>query len=59
VHQVGDQPRLHYDAARSTNPQDVHTASGIVKPTLLPAAIVDELELIRESNRQQYWFDNT
>jgi len=41
----------------------VHTASGIVKPILLSAAIVDEMELqfhlIHDSSRQQYWFDNT
>jgi hypothetical protein len=29
------------------------TVSGIVKPILLPAAIV------HDSSRQQYWFDNT
>jgi hypothetical protein len=41
----------------------VHTASAIVKRILLPAAIVDEMELeihlIHESSRQQYWFDNS
>jgi len=40
----------------------VHTASGIVKPILLPAAIVDEMELHGVSSHpryQQYWFDNT
>jgi len=40
-----------------------HTASDIVKPILLLAAIVDEMELkfhlIHDSSRQQYWFDNT
>ena len=43
--------------------KNVHTASGIVKPILLPAAIVDEMEhkfhLIHDSSRQQYCFDNT
>jgi len=41
----------------------VHTASGIVKTILLPAAIVDEMELmfhlIHDSSREQYWFHNT
>jgi hypothetical protein len=37
----------------------VHTESGIVKPMLLPAAIVDEMKLIHDISRQQYWFDNT
>jgi len=41
----------------------VHTASGIVKTVVLPAAIVDEIEpkfhLIHDSSRQQYWFYNT
>jgi hypothetical protein len=40
----------------------VHTVSGIVKPIILPAAIMDEIELfhlIHDSSRQQYCFDNT
>jgi hypothetical protein len=39
----------------------VHTATGIVKPILLPAAIVDEMELFHliHDSRQQYCFDNT
>jgi hypothetical protein len=37
----------------------VHTASGIVQPIPLPAANVDEMELIHDTSRQQYWFDNT
>jgi hypothetical protein len=47
----------------SSGAQTVHTGSGIVKPILLPAAIVDEIEiqfhLIHDSGRQQYWFDDT
>ena len=45
---------LHVSGGSSAHHQEhktVHTASGIVKPILLPAAIVD-------SSRQQYWFDN-
>jgi hypothetical protein len=35
--------------------------SGIVKPILLPVAIVDAMEFhhIHDSSRQQYGFDNT
>jgi hypothetical protein len=31
----------------------VHTVSGIVKPTLLPAAIMDEMELPSHLQQQQ------
>jgi hypothetical protein len=55
---------LHVSGSSSTHHQEhktVHTASDIVKPILLPAAIVDEMEphLIHDSSRHQYWFDNT
>jgi hypothetical protein len=39
---------LHVSGGSSAHHQEhktVHTASGIVKPTLLPTAIVDEMEL--------------
>jgi hypothetical protein len=44
----------------SSGAKPVHTASGIIKPILLPASIVDEMfHLIHDSSKQQYWFDNT
>jgi hypothetical protein len=56
----------HVSGSFSTHHQEhrtVHTTSGIVKPILLPAAIVDEMKLtfhlIHDSGIQQYWFDNT
>ena len=39
---------LHFSGGSSAHHQEhktVHTASGIVKPILLPAATVDEMEL--------------
>jgi hypothetical protein len=54
---VDEMEKFHHQEHKT-----VHTVSGIVKPILLPVAIVDEMEkfhLIHDSNRQQYWFDNT
>jgi hypothetical protein len=57
---------LHVSGGSSAHHQEhktVHTPSGVVKPILLPAAIVDERErefhLIHENSKQQYRFDNT
>jgi hypothetical protein len=57
---------LHVSGGFSAHHQEhktVHTASGIFKPILLPAAVVHEMEhefhLIHDSSRQQYWFENT
>jgi len=57
---------LHVSGGSSAHHQEhktVHRASGTVRPILLPAAIVDEMELqfhlIDDISRQQYWFDNT
>jgi hypothetical protein len=57
---------LHVSGDSSAHHQGnktVNIASGIVKPIPLPAAITDETQLqfnlIHDSSRQQYWFDNT
>ena len=55
--------RYHFSCSGEDLTREAYTASGIVKPILLPVAIVDEMELkfhlIHDSSRQNYWFDNT
>jgi hypothetical protein len=47
-------------SAHHQEQKPVHTASGIIKPILLPAAIVDAMfHLIQDNSRHQYWCDNT
>jgi hypothetical protein len=53
---------LHVSGGFSAHHQEhktVYTASGIVKTILLPAAIVNDMDAIHDSSRQQYWFHNT